>query len=53
MCLRQVKYQAATRKHKGQQKMMKDKQNLNKNTGKNMQAKTSKKMQTIHRHRPK
>ena len=47
--------QAATvkRKHEGQQKMMKDKQNLNKNTGKRMQAKMSKKMKAIHRHRPK
>ena len=45
MCLTQVKYQAATvkRKHKGQQKIMKDEQDLNKNTGKGMQAKTSKK----------
>ena len=39
MCLKQDQYQAATvkRKHKGQQKMMKDKQNINKNTGKDMQ----------------
>ena len=45
MCLTQVKYQAATvkRKHKGQQKIMKDEQDLNKNTGKGMLAKTSKK----------
>ena len=45
MCLTQVKYQAATgkRKHKRQQKIMKDEQDLNKNTGKGMQAKTSEK----------
>ena len=36
MCLTQVKYYAATEKgkHIGQQKMMEDKQNLKKNTGK-------------------
>ena len=41
MCLTQVKYYAATvkRKHIGQQKMMEDKQNLKKNTGKGMQEK--------------
>ena len=45
MCLTQVKNQAAAvkRKQKDQQKMMKDKQNLNKNTGKGMQVKTTKK----------
>ena len=50
MCLVQVKCQAATvkRKHKDQQKMMKDKQNLNKNTGQDMLAKTSEQcMQSI------
>ena len=45
MCLTQVKYQAATvkRKFRGQQKMMKDEQNLSKNTGKGIQKKKSKK----------
>ena len=45
MCLTQVKYQAATvkRKHRGQQKMMNDEQNLSKNTGKGIQKKKSKK----------
>ena len=45
LCLTQVKYQAATvkRKHRGQQKMMKDEQNLSKNTGKGIQKKKSKK----------
>ena len=45
MCHTQVKYQAATvkRKHKANGKMMQDEQNLNKNTGKAIQAKTSKK----------
>ena len=44
MCPIQVKYQAATvkRKHKDHKKIMKDKQNLNKNTGQDMLAKTSK-----------
>ena len=44
MCLTQVKYQAATvkRKHRGQQKMMKDEQNLSKNTGKGIQKKSPK-----------
>ena len=45
MCHTQVKYQAATvkRKHKANGKMMQDEQNPNKNTGKAIQAKTSKK----------
>ena len=45
MCHTQVKYQAATvkRKHKANGKMMQDEKNPNKNTGKAIQAKTSKK----------
>ena len=45
MCHTQVKYQAATvkRKHKANGKMMQVEQKLNKNTGKAIQAKTSKK----------
>ena len=45
MCLTQVQYYSATikRKHKGQQKMLKNEQNLNKNPGYGMEAKSTKK----------